>query len=218
MFLSRVEIDVNNKEKMKDLRHLGCYHAWIEDSFPEEREKAKELRTRKLWRVDRIADKYYLLLSSETEPDLKSLEKYGVEGSASTKNYNKLIDSIHVGTKARFKIKLNAVKAIVESTKGGLINRIVPVPQNELYNFFIDRTEKNGFKVKDGEYSIVSRSSDPLIKENPKNDISKIFVVGATYEGLLEVTDVDKFIHSLTKGIGRKKAYGYGMLTIYPIN
>lgn len=41
MYLSRVEIDINDRRRMRDLKHLGCYHGWIEDSFPEERDKEK---------------------------------------------------------------------------------------------------------------------------------------------------------------------------------
>ena len=36
------------------------------------------------------------------------------------------------------------------------------------------------------------------------------------YEGILTVTDRDRFIGALTQGIGRAKAYGCGMLTIIP--
>lgn len=34
MYLSRVEIDTKNRKKMRDLTHVGVYHAWVEDSFP----------------------------------------------------------------------------------------------------------------------------------------------------------------------------------------
>ncbi len=35
MYLSRVEIDQGNRQKLKDLTHLGAYHSWVENSFPE---------------------------------------------------------------------------------------------------------------------------------------------------------------------------------------
>ena len=44
MYLSRVEIDRNNRQKIKDLTHLGAYHNWVEQSFPDELKQ--ELRTR----------------------------------------------------------------------------------------------------------------------------------------------------------------------------
>ena len=46
MYLSRVEIDVNNRIKIKDLSHIGAFHNWVESSFPEEFDIG--VRTRKL--------------------------------------------------------------------------------------------------------------------------------------------------------------------------
>ena len=40
MYLSRVEIDTDNRQKIKDLSHLGAYHNWVERSFPAEIAKA----------------------------------------------------------------------------------------------------------------------------------------------------------------------------------
>lgn len=33
MYLSRVEIDTNDRQKISDLTHLGSYHNWVEQSF-----------------------------------------------------------------------------------------------------------------------------------------------------------------------------------------
>ena len=108
MYLSRVEIDINNRRKMKDLRHLGCYHAWVEDSFPEKNEN----RSRKLWRIDDIYNKYYLLVLSKNKPDIAKLEKYGLDSSAEVKTYDEFLDSLKEGMKAKFRIKLNTVRAV----------------------------------------------------------------------------------------------------------
>jgi CRISPR system Cascade subunit CasE len=42
----------------------------------------------------------------------------------------------------------------------------------------------------------------------------RVSLYTVTYEGILEITDVELFKEVLTKGIGRGKAYGCGMLTI----
>ena len=39
-------------------------------------------------------------------------------------------------------------------------------------------------------------------------------MLAVTYEGILAVTDAQAFRMALTKGIGREKAYGMGLLTI----
>jgi CRISPR system Cascade subunit CasE len=55
MYLSRVEIETNNRQKIKDLSHLGAYHNWVEQSFPAEVANAQ--RNRHLWRIDILAGK-----------------------------------------------------------------------------------------------------------------------------------------------------------------
>ena len=35
-----------------------------------------------------------------------------------------------------------------------------------------------------------------------------------TYEGKLKIIDIDKFKKILTQGMGREKAYGFGMMTV----
>lgn len=61
MYISRVEIDMNNRRRMKNLTHVGAFHDWVERSFPNEIEK--QIRTRKLWRIDTLQGKNYLVLS-----------------------------------------------------------------------------------------------------------------------------------------------------------
>lgn len=38
-----------------------------------------------------------------------------------------------------------------------------------------------------------------------------------TFEGIIRITDINKFKHCLIHGIGREKAYGMGLLTVIPI-
>ena len=99
MYISRVEVDIFNRGKTKNLMHLGDYHSWVEDSFPDEKEN--KIRSRKLWRIDVLGNKMYLILVSENKPDLALLEKYGVEGSAQTKAYDSFLSNIKNGDSMR---------------------------------------------------------------------------------------------------------------------
>ena len=63
MSISREAIDSKHRRKMKDLTHLGAYHNWIESCFPKEWEE--NVRSRKLWRIDTLHGKKYILLVSD---------------------------------------------------------------------------------------------------------------------------------------------------------
>lgn len=219
MYLSRVKIDPYNRKKLKELNHLGAYHAWVEDSFPEEREKPKNERTRKLWRVDELRGEYYLIVLSENKPDFEKLEKYGVKNTAESKNYERLLDSIKPGMRARFKIELNTVYSNAKNAEKGKRGRVVPVPHEKLGEFFLDRTEKNGFLVNKNELAITNIGKKLFRrKKEGGGKETRVNLVSATFEGILTVTDEGKFRETLVMGIGRKKAYGFGLLTIIPCN
>lgn len=211
MYLSKVEIDRKNRRKTKDLHHVGAIHNWVERSFPKETEK--ENRSRKLWRLDRLQGKEYLLLVSKIKPDLTVLEKYGVKDSAATKEYTPFLRALQNGTKARFRVTLNPVIAVKDGTsKRGRVKPHVTVKQQ--MQFLLDRAEVNGFQLKEDEFTIVDRGYVEFKRSGQRS----ISLSKATYEGILTITDRDKFIETLTRGFGKKKAYGFGMMTVIPIN
>lgn len=210
MYLSRVEIDIGNRQKLRDLSHLGAYHNWVENSFPHEIENG--IRSRKLWRIDTIQGTRYLLLVSDEKPDLKLLEQYGVSGSARTISYDKFLESIEENKFYRFRVTLNPVKAIHQ--EDGKRGRVVPeITTEQQMKFFESRAEKLGFELVPNDYLIVEKSWVPMKKQGQKT----IKLSRATFEGILKVTDKTVFYHSLTKGIGKKKAYGFGLMTVIPV-
>lgn len=209
MYLSRIELDIYDRRKMRDLKNLNAYHGFVESCFPDEIKRG--VRSRKLWRIDKLNKKTYLLIQSQTKPNKEILEKYAVAGTVLTKDYDKFVGSLEKGMRARFRIKLNTVIAKSNGNKDER-GRIVPVPTNELVDFFLARTDKNGFEVLPGDFDILEKELLPYKKVG-----NKIFsLVSATYEGVLTITDLNIFKKSLRNGIGRKKAYGFGLLTIIP--
>ena len=210
MYISRVIIDRDNRRKIRDLTHVGAFHNWVESSFPKEFQN--HTRSRKLWRIDRINDVDYLLVISQEMPDLEKLETYGVNGSAHTKPYLTFLNKLEEGMKAKFRVVLNPVIAILEGPhqKRGRVMPHVTVEQQ--MKFLMDRSIKNGFLLKEDEFIITNREFVPYRKSNQKKiDLSKV-----TYEGMLTITDLEKFKETLTQGFGKKKAYGFGLLTIIP--
>ena len=210
MYLSRVAIDIKNRRKIRDLTSLGAYHNWVESSFPWEFED--NVRSRKLWRIDTIQNQKYLLLVSNEKPDSEILEKYGVPGSAQTKSYDKFLDSIEEERLYRFRVTLNPVKAL--SQGAGNRGRVVPeITAEQQMQFLSSRAEKLGFKLVLNVYQITERTWEPFYKQGQRTiRLSKV-----TYEGMLRVTNKDVFICTLTEGIGKKKAYGFGLMTVIPV-
>lgn len=233
MYLSRVEIDTRNRQKISDLSHLGAYHNWVEQSFPDEIRTGERLRH--LWRIDQVESKKYLLLLSKDKPDLVKLERYGVAHTAATKDYDQFLNSLVEGKRYRFRLTANPTHRITNSKTNK--SRVVPhITILQQVNWLLERMDKHGFKVlkdksphpyqivKDGEvveqkeyiYKLDVSSRDwPLLRRKENSRGMRLSRV--TFEGFLEITDLEKFKNTLIKGIGREKAYGMGLLTVMPL-
>lgn len=210
MYLSRVEIDYENRVALKELNHLGAFHNWVEQSFPEEIKNSE--RTRKLWRVDRLKNKNYLLIVSKDKPDFKRLEKYGVKGTAQAKDYDEFLKTFKNNDRMTFRVVLNPNKSISDrSLRRG---KVIPLlHEDEQFKYLIDRSEKNGFSLNSKDFYILKSNFETLYKPNG----FKLDLIKAEYQGELTITDVEKFKIALTTGIGKKKAYGFGIMTVIPV-
>ena len=79
--------------------------------------------------------------------------------------------------------------------------------------FLESRAGQLGFELVPEKYQIIERGWEPFLKQGQKMiRLSKV-----TYEGILKVTDKDIFYQTLTEGIGKKKAYGFGLMTVIPL-
>lgn len=209
MYLSRVEINFDNHRRIRDLTHLGAYHNWVEQSFPEEIEQ--HIRNRHLWRIDELNHKKYLLVLSESKPNLEKLEFYGVPGTAITKRYDTMVEGLNVGETYQFRLTANP--SYKESKKG-----IVHQPRAMEFHkqWLLQRADKLGFEIlrdASGNYAfeIVTKEEPYLIKNNKKFRLSK-----TTYQGYLKITNLERFKKTLMQGFGREKAFGMGLMTIMP--
>lgn len=212
MYLSRVEIDINNRKKVKDLSHLGAIHGFVEQCFPLEIQN--NIRSRKLWRIDTLNNKKYLLIVSRNMPDTDLLEKYGVKNTAITKNYEPFLKSLKNNMIADFRVTLNPVFSKPDYNSTSKRGQVIPYLNIEdKAKFLINQSEKNGFFVDVDNFKIVESGFVPLKHKKEKTvRLSKV-----TYEGKLKIIDIDKFIQTLTLGFGKKKAYGFGMMTVIPV-
>lgn len=210
MYLSRVEIDFNNRVNMRELNHVGAYHNWVEQAFPEEVDR--KIRSRKLWRIDCLAGKRYLLLVSEREPSREVLESRGVKGSFASKEYDTFLSTIHTGDQFRFRIVLNPVHAVLEDERKR--GKVYPLyAEKDQLQFLLDRGPKHGFTVSEDQVMIVERGQERLLKKgNHSTNLVK-----AVYEGRLKVLDSSQFVDLLIHGMGREKAYGFGMMTVIKV-
>jgi CRISPR system Cascade subunit CasE len=93
--------------------------------------------------------------------------------------------------------------------------KIVPVRGREgIEQWFRERAPKSwGFSVNPGNLQTGQMSVQTFEKEG-----KTITHGSATLKGELRVVDRDRFIQSFTQGIGRGRAFGFGLLQIVPLH
>jgi CRISPR system Cascade subunit CasE len=88
------------------------------------------------------------------------------------------------------------------------------VTQEQQMKWLLDRAENLGFALEPQEFAVIHTEWKKFRKSI--QDPHHVVLRTATYEGVLTITDVDRFRQTLTNGIGRAKAYGCGLMTIIP--
>ena len=92
MYLSRIELDSQNRNTMRALNWPVVMHGAIERSFDDKQE-------RKLWRVDYLHNRCYLLVLSESKPDFTGLREQFCKAEVQweTRDYQPLLNRVEAG-------------------------------------------------------------------------------------------------------------------------
>lgn len=205
MYMTRMELDTARRATVLALASPNLLHGAIESSFPGERK-------RRLWRVDSLNGRRYLLIVSEDRPDLTAAcTQFGVEGGNwETRDYAPFLSRIEAGSRWHFRLAVNPTisKAQKQGERGRVYAHITVEQQK---NWLLCRAEKHGFHLDESDFDVVSRG---LLTFNKGAERRRVMLGVCTFEGILRVSDPERFRNALTEGIGRGKAYGLGLLTI----
>lgn len=110
----------------------------------------------------------------------------------------------------RFKVIINPTRRDSASRK------LVPVRERKaIADWFEQRSQTSWGFVVETEHLQVDRVE---VQQFAHKSGRQITIAQAHLQGVLRVTDRDRFIASFTNGIGRARAYGCGLLQIVPLN
>lgn len=203
MYLSRIRINKDiHTSSMKFLGSLQVMHATVEGCF------TPDDASRKLWRLDYLHGQPYLLVLSQQQPDFSHLvEQFGYAGdTGESRDCYNLFHMLANGQRYRFRFCGNPVHSIKEGNRErGKVVPHVTVPQQE--DWFRSKSEGAGFLPE--SFAVVQRD----IKKFTRNG-KLVTLHTAIFEGVLQITDADRFRQTLCAGIGRAKSYGCGLLTL----
>ena len=207
MYLSRIALDTGKRATMRALASPNLFHGALESCFDGNRGQP-------LWRIDMLNGVRYLLILTETETDFSSVaEQFGYSADKwECKPYDTLLGRVAPESRWHFRITANPTYSKVDpsrpQSRGKIHAHKTPDHQRK---WLQEQGEKHGFRVTDGEFDVVESKWLSFYRKAEEKPLKLLSV---TFEGLLQITDVEEFRHALCHGIGRAKAYGMGMMTI----
>lgn len=205
MYLSRAELDPTRRNTMIALSSPQKLHGAVENSF-------SGARRRRLWRLDTLGEKLYLLLLSEDAPDLTGLcEQFGTGAAPETRPYEPLLERVTAGSCWQFHLTANPTftrKNAADRQARGVLHPCYLEAEQE--NWLQEQAGKHGFALPEGAFRVTRKQTYHFLK----NGRQQVTLLAVTYEGILQVTDPEAFRETLCQGIGRGKAYGLGLMTI----
>lgn len=180
MYLSRTELDPARRSTMIALTSPQKFHGAVENSFSGE-------RRRRLWRLDRLNGKLYLLLLSEELPDLTGLcAQFGTGAAPETRRYEPLLERVTPGSCWQFRLTANPTRTRKDPAdplaRGALKPCYLEAEQEQ---WLLEQAGKHGFALTEGAFQ-VTRKQTCHFRKNGKRPVTLLAV---TYEGIPVVTD-----------------------------
>lgn len=203
MYLSRVYLDLSNRNTLRAVNSRSVLHGAVEAALTND-------RSRKLWRIDSLGGELYLMILSNQKPDLSVIaSQFGdIHRAGETREYDGLLGRIKKGDIWQFRLTANPVKT--DNVKQGQGKKRAVTIVDLQKQWLMDRAEKNGFCLSKESFDVVQNKWCRFFKKQDRI----VTLLSVTFEGLLEVTDEELFRNMLANGIGRGKAYGMGLMTI----
>lgn len=239
MYLTRFRINTARISARRILSSPQRIHAAVMSSFAEPPNHGAG-GPRVLWRIDRASNALtYLYIVSPAKPDVTHLvEQAGWPqsgGGWQTHDYTSFLERLTAGDQWAFRLTANPVHTI--RRKDDEPTKITAhVGRRYQQDWLLDRQETNGFKIveKPPERVVIpghdvdgrviqDRDVHELVIHDrrqlafTKNGQRKpVTVSTVTYDGKLEITDPEALRRILTRGLGRAKGYGCGLMTLAP--
>jgi CRISPR system Cascade subunit CasE len=236
VYLSELKLDPRRPGVLKLLGDTYMLHQALARAFPDREEGGMG---RILFRVEAGSGPARILVQSDKEPDWSRLE-FPVCACGPKELHFRLPDGRPVlssGQLLRFRLRANptvkrrfgadsknpghrrvglhtAAEQCAWLERKGCEHgfELVPVPQgNDWYDPFLDADESSQPRAYRKEVQISSLGKLPGIKPGAAGRIQHFAV---DFNGVLRVTDPEKFVEALEGGIGSAKGFGFGLLSV----
>ncbi|WP_369201567.1 type I-E CRISPR-associated protein Cas6/Cse3/CasE [Streptomyces sp. PU-14G] len=241
MYLTRFRINTARTEARRLLGSPHFMHGAVNMAFPDAPPR-DEHGPRVLWRLDHTpSGRPDLFIVSPSRPDLTHLvEQMGwptlEEPGWSTFAYEEFLATLKQGDTWGFRLTANPVHHIRKpgSAKDAPTKRTAHLTPKHQLQWLLQRQQSAGFEITrtpdarrllpghgddpGDKYEVIVHNQVPYqFRKRNTRSRSEVRFVSVTFDGRLRITDLDVFRRTLTRGLGKAKAYGCGLMTLAPL-
>jgi CRISPR system Cascade subunit CasE len=211
VYLSKLVLNLFRKDVCADLRNCQQMHKRLLSAFPviEGIDGKARQHFGVLYRLEDSKSECVVLVQSKEKPDWEALPEGYLISKAEVLEIGSRIAKAKNGSVLRFKLCANPTVKEFESAKRKTISR-----EEDLFDWLKHRGDMGGFKVFENESGLPKVR---VVRDDTSGYKSaKMSFSSVTFEGILKVTDENKFQTAVKEGIGTGKAYGHGLISFVP--
>jgi len=227
MYLSRLILNSRNKQARRDLADCGEMHRTVMSAFPPGSGPARA-QFGVLYRVDVKTDgTVTLYVQSRERPDWSHLPPDYLLDQPACRPLASIYAGLTAGSVLRFRLRANPTRKIdTRSDASGRRHgrRVEFRKEPECTGWLQRKAQAGGFEL----LSVRLNPAVPDVTARPEGSFTRLTgsrqddaahpltFAAVLFEGHLRVTDAERFLATLEKGIGPGKAYGLGLLSVAP--
>lgn len=241
MYLSRLVLDPRSRAVQRDLADSQALHRTVLGAFPDRQGASPREAAGVLFRVDSQArgGRLTLLVQSAAAPSWQHLppgylapESGGLPNPA-VKAIGGLLERLPSGTRLAFRLRANPTRKI--DTRSGPDGERRNGKRVELRGeaaqiaWLQRKAEVGGFRLLrvrasgEGAVAVAARPQPrqvgwrPDAREGTGSGARRLTHAAVIFDGHLEVLDAERFLDTVRGGVGSAKAYGFGLLSVAPV-
>jgi len=211
MYLSKLALNPRNRQVQRELANPYQLHRTLMKGFPESLPADERVLHR--LDVDPRSGEVTVLVQSLYEPNWQPLVKAGNGHYLRTpppppKKFDPMLKA---GRRLRFRLRANpTVKT--RSERNPSKKTRVPLKKEEQQTEWLDRkAAQHGFRVVQVQ---VAKLGDQTGRIKREEESHTLHIYTVQFDGILQVTDPERFNHALRHGIGPAKSFGCGLLSL----
>ncbi|MEX1247564.1 MAG: type I-E CRISPR-associated protein Cas6/Cse3/CasE [Anaerolineales bacterium] len=216
MYLSRLILNPRSQQVRRELSDPYQMHRTIMAAFPENLPAGERV----LFRIDGLdgGQSLALLVQSQNPPDWNHLlqpgKHYLLEDDQGDNPAVKSFDpSLKEGQSFRFRLRANpTVKKDRDEKKQG--RRVALLREEEQLAWLKRKMQACGADILGAR---VAHEGKNVAQMHRPGQIHKASLVAVRFDGILQVTEPEKFKDALRLGIGSAKGLGFGLLSLAPV-